>query len=48
MKIVCWKNKITGAEGKGEPIEDKLAEEWLEYYSKQSGELEHWLEIVKD
>jgi len=41
---IAWKNKETGATGKGNYVDKKTAEDWLEQVGKNYPEVEHWLE----
>ena len=48
MYKICWKSKITGATGCGEPVftTEKSAQDTADYFNKDYPYLEHWVEYV--
>ena len=47
-KIVFWKNKNTGKTGHGEPIEEKLANAWVDYGNSEFPYINHQAVDVDD
>lgn len=42
-KTLCWKSRITGAAGHGQPIDASAADAWVKLLVKYP-DLDHWTE----
>ncbi len=49
MYKICWKSKITGATGCGEPVftTEKSAQDTADDFNRQYPYLEYWVEYVE-
>ena len=49
MYKICWKSKVTGATGRGEPVftTKKSAQDTADDFNENYPYLEHWVEYVE-
>ena len=43
---VAWKSSLTGAQGRGRPLDQAAAEAEVEYCNREFPDLHHWCEVV--
>jgi hypothetical protein len=46
MYRICWRSRLTGYEGRGEPLARSVAESWIAALNESHPNIDHWLEPV--
>lgn len=45
MFVICWRNRLTGAQGRGTtPVTALVADLWVESLNREHPDIEHWIE----